>query len=116
MTQIKLKKTNHFIHAILTLFTCALWAIPWVLITNANNRHNDMLRASGAISNNSAQEGKKLWTFGNVFSAWMSTIFISFVAFMISGGDKTVTEITAVVLGIVALSITVEFIMKKRSF
>lgn len=113
MTQIKLKKTNHFIHAILTLFTCALWAIPWVLITNANNRHNAMLMAQGLIKK---EEEKKLWTIGNVFSAWMSTIFITFVAFMVSGGDKTVTEITAVVLGIVALSVTVEFIMKKRSF
>lgn len=116
MTQIKLKKTNHFIHAILTLFTCALWAIPWVLITNANNRHNDMLRASGAISNSENKDDKKLWTISDVFSSWMSTIFISFVAFMVSGGDKTFTEITAVVLGVVALSITVEFIMKKRSF
>lgn len=114
MTQIKLKKTNHFIHAILTLFTCALWAIPWVLITNANNRHNAMLMAQGLVKGE--EEKKKLWTFGNVFSAWMSTIFISFVAFMVSGGDKTVTEITAVVLGVVALSVTVEFIMKKRTF
>lgn len=113
MTQIKLKKTNHFIHAILTLFTCALWAIPWVLITNANNRHNDMLEAQGLVKK---EEDKKLWTVGNVFSSWMSTIFITFVAFMVSGGDETVTEITAVVLGIVALSVTVEFIMKKRSF
>lgn len=116
MTQIKLKKTNHFIHAILTLFTCALWAIPWVLITNANNRHNDMLRASGAIASGEKKEDEKIWTFGNVFSAWMSTIFISFVAFMVSGGDETITLVTAAVLAVMAVSITVEFIMKKKSF
>lgn len=113
MTQIKLKKTNHFIHAILTLFTCALWAIPWVLITNANNRHNDMLEAHGLVKK---EEDKKLWTVGNVFSSWMSTIFISFVAFMVSGGDETITLVTAAVLAVMAVSITVEFIMKKRSF
>lgn len=114
MTQIKLKKTNHFIHAILTLFTCALWAIPWVLITNANNRHNAMLMAQGLVK--SEEENKKLWTFGNVFSSWMSTIFITFIAFMVSGGDKEITIWAGVILAIFATSVTVEFIMKKRTF
>lgn len=113
MTQIKLKKTNHFIHAILTLFTCALWAIPWVLITNANNRHNAMLEAQGLVKK---EEEKKLWTIGNVFSSWMSTIFITFVAFMVSGGDKEITIWVGAILAIVATSVTVEFFMKKRSF
>lgn len=111
MTKIKLKKTNHFIHAILTLFTCMLWAIPWVLITNANNRHNAMLEAHELVKK---EEEKKLWTIGNVFSAWMTTIFGTFVAFMLSHGDKEITIWTGAILAIVATSITAEFIMKKR--
>lgn len=62
------------------------------------------------------QEDKKRWTFGNVFSAWMSTIFITLVMFMMSEGNEFLTKATGIALGVVAAAITVEYIMKKRTF
>lgn len=61
------------------------------------------------------QDNKKHWTIGNVFSAWMTTIFGTFVAFMLSQGDKEITIWTGVILAIIATSVTVEFITKKRT-
>lgn len=62
------------------------------------------------------QKDKKLWTLSNVFSAWMSTLFITLVMFMMSDGNEFFTMATGIALGVVATAITVEFIMKKRTF
>ena len=62
------------------------------------------------------KDNKKRWTLGNVFSAWMSTIFITLVMFMMSEGNEFFTKATGVALGVVATAITIEYIMKKRSF
>lgn len=114
MTQIKLKKTNHFIHAILTLLTCALWAIPWVLITNANNRHNDMLMAQGDTEDREKKDGNK-WTKFEVISSWLSCVFISFATFMLTNGFKDEAwYIVPFVLLVVASNTTYEYITGKN--
>lgn len=111
MTQIKLKKTNHLLHAFLTLFTL-IWVIPWVLITNANNRHNSMLVAQGLVDNDEPK--KKLWKPINVISTWLSTIFIGLILTKEFGFQSDVTAVVIAVMCGISSLITIEFFMKKR--
>lgn len=111
MKQVKLKKTNHLLHAFLTLFTL-IWVIPWVLITNANNRHNSMLVAQGLVDKE--EHKKKLWKPINVISTWLSTILIGLILTKEFGFQSDVTAVVIAIMCGISSLITIEFFMKKR--
>lgn len=111
MNQVKLKKTNHLLHAFLTLFTL-IWVIPWVLITNANNRHNAMLIAQGLVKTEDSK--KKLWKPINVISTWVSTTLIGLILTKEFGFQSDITAVTIAILCGISSLITIEFFMKRR--
>lgn len=111
MKRVKLKKTNHLLHAFLTLFTL-IWVIPWVLITNANNRHNAMLVAQGLVE--TEEPKKKLWKPINVISSWLSTILIGLILIKMFGANSEVPAVAIAIMGGITGLITIEFFMKKR--
>lgn len=112
MKQVKLKKTNHLLHAFLTLFTMLIWVIPWALITNANNRHNAMLIAQGLVETEETK--KKLWKPINVISSWLSTIIFGLILIKVFGANSEVPAVAIAVMGGITGLITIEFFMKKR--
>ncbi|MFA1583781.1 hypothetical protein [Proteus mirabilis] len=111
MKQVKLKKTNHLLHAFLTLFTL-IWVIPWVLITNENNRHNAMLKAQGLVKEEESK--KKLWKPINVISTWLSTTLIGLILIKEIGIESDVTAVVIAIMCGISSLITIEFFMKKR--
>lgn len=65
------------------------------------------------MSNKQNNQEKKLWKLSNVFSAWMATFWITLIMWLMSQ-NEFFTKATGIAIGVVALSMTVEYIMKKR--